>query len=258
FVNNVVYNFGNVGNPHGHTESGDGYIMGGSASVSQVNIINNYFISGPHTPNKTTPFSRGTPTFSLYAAGNYFDNNRNGELDGTLVPANDTGYPGIPAENFQAQPYAFPGSAAPLTAAQAYDWVLDHVGATYPRRDQVDALMLSDLASVGANTHYVYREDDLPLANGGLGELYGASAPLDTDQDGLPDDWEDAQGLDKNNPADALQTHSEEPDYLNIEVYVNSLMDSPAPDFLKPPIGVEGVAASTEEPPGSSVVLTWD
>ncbi|RYU78562.1 pectate lyase family protein, partial [Hymenobacter persicinus] len=99
FVNNVVYDWGNgnrLGDIPNYGWSGDAYIMGGSAGVSEVNIINNYFVGGPLTPpDKTTPFSRGTGTFNLYGSGNLFDNNRNGLLDGQPVPYDTVGYPGI-------------------------------------------------------------------------------------------------------------------------------------------------------------------
>ncbi|WP_187263104.1 LamG-like jellyroll fold domain-containing protein [Pontibacter beigongshangensis] len=258
FINNVVYNYGNANNPMGHTVSGDAYIMGGSGAVSEVNIINNYFVGGPLTPaNKTTPFSRGTGTFNLYGAGNYFDNNKNGVLDGTLVPFNATGYPGITEDAFQAQPFAYPMAAPSLTAAEAYEWVINNVGANYPARDQVDAFMVDEVASRGTKGHYVYLESDLPLANGGLGEVFGAPAPLDTDGDGMPDAWEDAHGLNKNNKQDAVAYSTDYPEYLNIEVYVNSLVDSPAPVFIKPPTAVTLTATSVEEPASSTVVINW-
>ncbi|TXK32792.1 T9SS type A sorting domain-containing protein [Pontibacter qinzhouensis] len=258
FVNNIVYNYGNANNPMGHTVSGDGYIMGGSGAVSEVNIINNYFVGGPLTPESaSTPFSRGTGTFNLYGAGNYFDNNKNGVLDGALVPYNETGYPGIAEESFKTQPYAYPMAAPTLSALEAYDWVMDHVGATYPYRDEVDALMVDEVASRGTKGLYVYLESDLPLTNGGLGEVFGAPAPLDTDGDGMPDAWEDAHGLDKNNKQDAVAFSSEQPGYLNIEVYINSLVDSPAPEFLKHPTEVTLTATSVEEPASSTVVINW-
>ena len=50
FVNNVVYNWGNgnrLGDNLDYGWSGDAYIMGGSSGVSEVNIINNYFVGGP-------------------------------------------------------------------------------------------------------------------------------------------------------------------------------------------------------------------
>lgn len=253
FVNNVVYNYGNEGNPYGHTVSGEGYILGGSTSNSAVNIIHNYFISGPATPeSETTPFSRGTPTFFLYASGNVFDDNKNGMLDGTPVPRDESGYPGIPPENFMDQPYNYPFSDTTMSAAGAFDWVAAHAGADYPRRDQVDSLMFSDLQSRGTDAWYVYVENDLPLANGGLGEVFGAPARPDSDGDGIPDSWEDAHGLNKNDPSDALAYSVPDPDYFNIEVYINSIMDEPAPDFLRPPSDL--AADSVSE---NTVSLSW-
>jgi hypothetical protein len=48
-------------------------------------------------------------------------------------------------------------------------------------------------------------------------------APVDTDKDGMPDDWEKQHGLDLNNAADAV-TFFLEKHYTNIEVYLNSLV----------------------------------
>jgi hypothetical protein len=39
----------------------------------------------------------------------------------------------------------------------------------------------------------------------------------------MPDDWEAAHGLNKNNPADGA-TYSLSPCYTNVEVYVNELV----------------------------------
>jgi len=262
FVNNVVYDWGNgnrLGDIPNYGWSGDAYIMGGSAGVSEVNIINNYFVGGPLTPpDKTTPFSRGTGTFNLFGSGNYFDNNRNGVLDGQPVPYDTVGYPGIVGSGFRSQPFAYPNAHPVLSAAQAYQHVIDSVGAAYPRRDQPDALMVDEVRSRGTQGYYVFNETDLPFANGGLGDVFGAPAPLDTDQDGLPDAWEDAHGLNKNSKADAVAYSTAAPAYLNIEVYVNSLLRTPPPAFVKPPSNVQLTAASVETPaPASTVTLTW-
>ncbi|WP_205502912.1 LamG-like jellyroll fold domain-containing protein [Rufibacter psychrotolerans] len=264
FVNNVVYDWGNgnrLADNLNYGWSGDAYIMGGSSGVSEVNIINNYFVGGPLTPpNRASPFSRGTGSFFLYGAGNYYDNNKNGVLDGTLVPydASSAGYPGIAPEGFKAQPFPYPMANPTLTAEQAYQWVIDSVGASYPRRDQVDAFLIDEVKSRGTKGHYVYRETDLPLSNGGLGEVFSAEAPLDTDQDGMPDAWEEANGLDKNNKADAVAYSATHPQYLNIEVYVNSLESTPPPAFIRSPSEVTGAATSAELPsPSSQVVLNW-
>jgi hypothetical protein len=230
FVNNVVYDWGNgnrLGDQMNYGWEGDAYIMGGSSGVSEVNIINNYFVGGPLTPpTASTPFSRGTGTFNLYGAGNYFDNNKNGTLDGSLVPYNSTGYPGLDASNFKTTPYAYPAASPSMTAAQAYSWIVSNVGPTYPKRDQVDSILVAEVNSRGIQGRYIYRETDMPLINGGLGRVLNGTAPTDSDSDGIPDSWEDAHGLNKNLKADATAFSSSNPGYLNIEVYVNSLVSS--------------------------------
>lgn len=262
FVNNVVYDWGNgnrLGAIPNYGWSGEAYIMGGSAGVSEVNIINNYFVGGPLTPPaETTPFTRGTGTFNLFGSGNYFDNNRNGVLDGTLVPYDTVGYPGIVGPGFRTQPFAYPAANPAMTAAQAYQHVIDNAGVNYPRRDQVDGLLMDEVRSKGTQGFYVYNETDLPFSNGGLGDVFGAPAPLDTDRDGMPDTWEDAHGLNKNSAADAVAVSTTNASYLNLEVYVNSLTNTPAPDFVRPPSNVQLAASTVELPaPASQVVLTW-
>ncbi|GGF14936.1 LamG-like jellyroll fold domain-containing protein [Flavobacterium limi] len=263
FVNNVVYNWGNYGNTYGHTESGEAYIMGGdSAGSSDVNIINNYFIGGPNTGSSTTtPFNRGNANFNLYGSGNYFDNNKNGILDGNLVPADLTGYPTGDAATILSTPYDYPMKNTALSAEDAYNKIISSVGASYPRRDQVENLMISDLMSKGTTATYVYVQSDLTskfgFINGGAGHVYGAPAPLDTDNDGMPDTWEDANGLDKNT-ADALAVSTTNAPYLNIEVYINGLTNTTPSDFVIPPSNVNFTnVASTEVPPSSSLTINW-
>ncbi|HEX7903454.1 MAG TPA: LamG-like jellyroll fold domain-containing protein [Chitinophagaceae bacterium] len=264
FVNNVVYDWGNgnrLGDIPNYGWSGEAYIMGGSSGVSEVNIINNYFMSGPLTPpSEASPFSRGTGSFYLYGAGNYYDNNRNGILDGDEVPYNSsaTGYPGIADDGFKTSPFAYPAANPTLSAAQAYDYVMNNAGSNYPRRDQVDGLLISEVASKGVDGFYVYRETDLPFSNGGVGQVFNAPAPTDSDSDGMPDAWEDANGLNKNNAADAIAFSASMPQYLNIEVYINALVNTPAPSFVKHPTNITLLASSFELPgPNSKVVINW-
>ncbi|MBC8053540.1 MAG: T9SS type A sorting domain-containing protein [Sphingobacteriaceae bacterium] len=258
FVNNVVYNWGNgnrLGDQLNYGWSGDAYIMGGSSGTSEVNIINNYFMGGPLTePLEKTPFSRGTGSFHLFGAGNIFDNNRNGVLDGAEVPYDSTsvGYPGIAISSFKTQPYPYPAANPALSAVAAYQHVIDNVGATYPHRDELDAFLIDEVKSKGVKGFYVYKETDLPLANGGLGNVYGADAPQDTDSDGMPDTWEEANGLDKTNKADAVAFSTTETGYLNIEVYVNQLALNPPTSFLRPP---SNLIASAITP--NSLNLGW-
>lgn len=265
FVNNVVYNWGNYGNIYGHTQSGEAYIMGGdSAGSSFANIINNYFIGGPNTSNTvSTPFSVGNANFNLYGSGNYFDNNKNGTLDGTLVPQDLTGYPVGDPSAIQSVPYDYPMKNPVLTAQAAYDNIVSGVGASYPRRDQVDNLMISDLQSKGTTATYVYVQADLAnqfgFTNGGAGHVYGAPAPLDTDNDGMPDAWEDAHGTNKN-VFDALAVSANNAPYLNIEVYINGLPNTAPPDFIMPPTNLNftNAVTTTGNPAVSSLTVNWE
>ncbi|RZJ88322.1 MAG: T9SS type A sorting domain-containing protein [Chryseobacterium sp.] len=263
FVNNVVYNWGNYGNTYGHTQSGEAYIMGGdSAGASYANIINNYFIVGPNTnPAVSTPFSVGNANFNLYGSGNYFDNNKNGVLDGTLVPQDLTGYPVGDITAIQPTSYDYPMKNPTLTAQAAFNNIVSGVGASYPIRDQVDQLIISDLSSKGTTATYVYVQTDLTtqfgFTNGGAGHIYGAPAPLDTDNDGMPDAWENANGLNPN-VADALAVSTTYAPYLNIEVYINGLPNIAPPAFIIPPSNLNFTnALTTGTPAASSLTVNW-
>ncbi|MDQ3682208.1 MAG: pectate lyase, partial [Bacteroidota bacterium] len=49
-------------------------------------------------------------------------------------------------------------------------------------------------------------------------------APTDTDKDGMPDEWEEKNGLNKNDATDAINNRLHK-HYTNIEVYINSLIN---------------------------------
>jgi hypothetical protein len=56
----------------------------------------------------------------------------------------------------------------------------------------------------------------------------GAPAPpSDSDHDGMPDSWEQTQGLDPNNPRDGAATAKN--GYSNVENYLNQLAGDPVP-----------------------------
>jgi hypothetical protein len=57
---------------------------------------------------------------------------------------------------------------------------------------------------------------------GGWPVLRSKPAPLDQDQDGMPDTWEKAHGLDPQNPADRNADRDGD-GYTNLEEYLNSL-----------------------------------
>ena len=74
-------------------------------------------------------------------------------------------------------------------------------------------------------------------------------AGYDSDWDGMPDTYEDANGLDKNNPNDGALVANGEAYYTNLELYLNGLVDedSPAPPDpdTTPPQPPEGIIVSS-------------
>ena len=58
---------------------------------------------------------------------------------------------------------------------------------------------------------------------GGFPE-YKGTPYVDTDGDGMPDEWEKKNNLDPNDPADGTK-YSLSPEYTNLEVYMNNLVN---------------------------------
>ena len=62
-----------------------------------------------------------------------------------------------------------------------------------------------------------------PKDVGGWPEFRSKPAPADTDEDGIPDEWEQAHGLDPNDAADGTKDRDGD-GYTNVEEYVNGLV----------------------------------
>ena len=123
------------------------------------------------------------------------------------------------------------GEVTTHTAAQAYEKVLCYVGASL-YRDVVDERYIDETRTGTA----LYKGSvtktagliDL-VSDQGTYELESTSRPIgfDSDGDGMPDDWEMANGLNPNSADDgnAYTLDSEKKWYTNIEVYINSLVE---------------------------------
>ena len=132
------------------------------------------------------------------------------------------------------------GEVTTHSAETAYEKVLLYCGASYAR-DAVDARYMEETRT-GTTTYtgaISKRAGIVDVINNPAGtedpttasypELASETRPADwdTDQDGMPDAWEEANGLDKNNAADAktYTLDSEKNFYTNIEVYVNGIVE---------------------------------
>jgi hypothetical protein len=205
FRNNVIYNWGINSSYAG--ERGN------------HNMVNNYYKPGPATPldkanrilNPWSPFGK------YYINGNVVEgnaavtaNNWNGGVQGDHV---DSAFSNneIPVEKIKQQ-----------TAQEAYAAVLSNAGASY-FRDAVDKRIVDDVqkgvASHGKNANGII---DSQTDVGGWPELLSKKLPTDTDQDGMPDDWEKKHKL--NFHVDDSSGFNLDKSYTNVEVYLNSLL----------------------------------
>ena len=109
------------------------------------------------------------------------------------------------------------------TAEEAYQAVLDSVGCSFPNRDAVDARIIEEVRNGTAT--YGSGFISSPTTVGGYPTLATGTAPTDTDHDGMSDDWETANGLNINDPADRNEIG--EGGYTNLENYINSIIKIP-------------------------------
>ncbi|MCW9705306.1 pectate lyase family protein [Fodinibius salsisoli] len=200
YVNNVIYNWVVAG-----------YILGDSGRHSEANVRNNYFIAGPET--KSAPFNRANKNFHLYASKNWYDDNRNGRLDGAII--DQTVYGPV---SWMRKPFNFP-TVTVRSTQEAYNWVVEHVGSSL-HRDEVDQFLINELTSLGEKGKTISNEAGLPTA--GPGDISGGTPPKDADRDGMSDKWELAKGLDPNNKMDYNEVNKE--GYTNLERYLNALI----------------------------------
>jgi hypothetical protein len=216
FVNNVVYNWG----------SGAAYNMGGDSSgQSETTIEDNYFIVGPvnnwqnvrqednsikveKVPmSPTPPFLGGNVDFRAYYKGNYYDNDKDGLLNGfELTQANWAEYCKGEPTFLSAPSDKHPVISQQTSATEAYNWIVKNVGASLPARDEVDQYLIDELTSLGKKGTIIQNEQDVQqFSLGGVGTIQNGEKPLDSDNDGMPDEFEDKYGLDKNDPSDAAK-----------------------------------------------------
>lgn len=124
------------------------------------------------------------------------------------------------------------------TADKAYEKVLSYAGASL-KRDALDAMIINDAKSnvaksgtgSGLDAGFINTPDDVAKCypegtelDGYLPALKSTEAPKDTDGDGMPDEWETANGLDPNDANDGKKASAS--GYTNLELYMNSLVQS--------------------------------
>jgi hypothetical protein len=206
FRNNVIYNW----------QINSSY----AGEQGNHNLVNNYYKAGPATDpsKKKRILDPWAPYGKFYVAGNYVYNHpavsRNNRL-------------GVEGKDPEASLITSPVAVVSIpeqSAEAAYQEVLAQAGASH-RRDALDRRLVEEVTK-GAASHGQQKNGiiDSQTDVGGWPQLAEGKAPADSDRDGMPDAWEQAQQL---NPADAgdAAAHGLDQHYTNLEVYLNGLVD---------------------------------
>ena len=109
--------------------------------------------------------------------------------------------------------------------------------------------MVDEVLSFGKKGKLITNENELPIGVPTTWSWFKGSKPTDTDGDGMPDAWEEANGTDKaKNDAMTIADNG----YANIENYINSITKDNRQFFLRAPLLLELSSATT-----NSLTLSW-
>jgi pectate lyase len=237
FRNNVIFNW-----RHRTVDGGD--------ASSMVNVVANYYKPGPAV-------NKGASSYRI-CRPQHLDMHSEAQRDGKWYVAENfvAGNPKVTADNWaggvqfddvetQDQIDALISRVRAKTAApavrlwritqqsaeEAYKLVLAQAGATLPRRDPVDNRIIETVRT-GKPT-YKNGIIDTPLDVGGWPQYETKAAPVDSDHDGMPDNWEKQFGLKWNDSSDGSKD-TDNDGYTNVEEWLNGTDPTQFIDYRKP------------------------
>lgn len=227
FVNNVIYNWGKKNSVYG----GELELEGG---VCHINWENNYYKPGPATPKNSyfaeISYTQTDKYGKWYVNGNYMEGYPAINEDNTK----GVNYKGG-IENHRADVRFEVEDVITTTAQEAYVEVLSKAGARLPKLDAIDLRILAEAKGdidpvyggvLGANKGIIDTQAVIPAPT-----YKSEDAPIDSDGDGIPDEWELQNGLDPNELSDGAQISNSA--YSNLENYLNSIVEN-ATSVFKP------------------------
>lgn len=227
FRNNVIYNWG-----HNNVYGGEGM---------NVNIVNNYYKPGPASMNKKRIVAIDknekpeTEVYNIwgkyYIYGNVSEGNPDVTADNWNLGVFNQMKPSYSLTDTDKnsikinQPHDIKNNIKTDSAKEAYEKILQIGGASLVR-DAVDMHVLKDVkngtftynGSRGSQNGIIDSQNDV----GGFPDLKQGKVLLDSDKDGMPDEWEKKYNL---NPKKANANGRDlDKNYDNIEVYMNDLV----------------------------------
>ena len=220
FINNLIYDCYGGLNHAGHQPN----------IQSPINVYNNYWRKGP-SYERIFPFANFDGV-DYYITDNYYEN---WGLKGHPRYWTWSEAPTWVQFNQDGEELLSPAPTPPITTTTAmacFDPVLNKAGC-WPR----DRVTLRTVDEVINGTGSWERNAPLAPTNAWfMDDLTPTVPPVDTDDDGMPDTWETAHGLNPGNPADAcdivpagVSPDDRHKDYTFIEYYINELADNLVP-----------------------------
>ena len=215
FVNNVIYNWG------------FNSAYGGEAGNQNLRL--NYYKYGPAT-NGGVKYRIVNPSDTAgnwYVNGNYVygnpeitTDNWNGGVQGV--------YAAYQKDKRALSPFPI-AEVDTQSAEEAYELVLQHAGANFPVQDSVDKRVIYEVQTGtaqygstwnGGGNGIIDSQSDV----GGWPILHSLPPPVDSDQDGMPDEWELQKGLNPEDSTDRNIINSY--GYTKLEEYLNGLLNN--------------------------------
>lgn len=253
YRNNVIYNAGT-------RNAAAGGAVNIENSFSRINLVDNYYKPGPATPSDylfieadyEAAEAKGVGEF--YVNGNVMHGNTAKTTDNwsavsfTKIPAN------LQADAQSSVPFTVGQHIIAQSANDAYLDVLKNAGANLPIRDAVDKRVVSETATGTASSVGITSGKrgiiDLPAEVGGWPVYHSGPALTDTDGDGIPNHWEQANGLNANDATDGNTINGQ--GYTMLEVYLNGISISAASTYE-----LMGFAATLNSGSTTAATLTW-
>ena len=256
YINNVNYNWGNWNACYGAENTANINEFNGFNSAHECNFIGNYYKPGPASASNSVFFSSsyardGATSWGpskWYLEGNVLEGKTSANNDNwsavnaetyslTQIKSTEKFNPTMPyyryslSGNVGQYDYPLYAYTAYESANDAYNTVLSKVGTI--NRDRVEQRIIDEVRDGQANYGGSYGTkkgiiDNETNAEGFYAYATDYNVPTDTDKDGMPDEWEKANGLDAN-VADNNRVNID--GYTALEVYLGSLMGEKLASF---------------------------
>ena len=235
-VNNVVYNPGWGNGWRSPTD------VNGERAVVPVNYVGNYFKPGFNT-GAAEWYIDTVAVVQVYASGN--------TVPQAVIDPDSSNM--LVSSRHPAPP------VTTTTASAAYAEVLNHAGASrglkcdgsfYARRDSVDSRIVND---VSQGTGRIINE---PSEVGGWPILINGTPCVDSDHDGMPNEFETRYGLNAIDPADGPRD-ADQDGYSNVEEFLNATVPVDTSCGGGTPVLPPEVNGSVSLVGGSGTTISW-